>query len=147
MDFDDNNGFDNQQEDAVEIYSRNAVLGFSILFDPLIGSILLIINLWVVGYKKAIIQVVVFTILFETVLTTFEYWYAGKYQLDSPGTPTAIIFVVVCKLLQVAGGIGLLQLFYKKYFPEKDYYPRNVILPLLISFFVILLMARYGMGF
>jgi hypothetical protein len=155
MEFDENDELDEQQGDAVEIYSRNAVLWFSILADPLIGGILLMINLWTVGYKKAMWQVAAFIIVFEAVLTTVEYWLAdyfhlnvAKVDLNNPGVRNDMMQMMGIKIaIQVGGALILTRYFYKKYFPDDDYYPKSILQPLLITVFIMLAMQYYRISF
>src|ERR1700744_4421510 len=116
MEFDENDNLDEQQGDYVEIYSRNAILWFSILADPLIGGILLIINLWVVGYKKAIVSVVVFLIVFEGLISVVEYWFINNYHLNAskinvndPKTRNDVLMMLgATKAMQIAGALMLI---------------------------------------
>jgi len=148
MAFDDNDNINEQQDDAVEIYSRNAVLWFSILADPIIGGILLIINLWVVGYKKAIAPVVIFLIVFEGLISGAEYCFTNNFKLSANAlSRNDVLFLLMTKALQVIGGIILAQYFHKKYFPDNDYYPRSIVQPLIITVFIIIAMQYYGMSF
>ncbi len=54
------------EEHGVAIYSKLAILLFSIIFDtPLIGGILLMLNLRSVGYKKEGTRVLLIVILYQ----------------------------------------------------------------------------------
>ncbi len=120
MEFDDNDNLDQHNGDFVEIYSRNAVLWFSILADPLIGGILLIINLWVAGYKKAIAPVVIFLLAFEGVETYGEYWFTNNYKLTANVLSlNDLLYLGIFKALQILGGLALAFYFYKKSFPKR----------------------------
>lgn len=148
MELDENDGFDQQPEGYVEIYSRNAVLWFSILADPLIGGILLIINLWVAGYKRAIAPVVLFLVAYEGIATAFEYWFTNNFKLSQQVlTQNDLLFLVITKALQILGGLVLAQYFYKKYFPDNDYYPRSILQPLLLTILLIFAMQYVGISF
>lgn len=155
MEFDENDNLNGQQGDFVEIYSRKAVLWFSILADPLIGGILLIINLWVAGYKKAITAVVVFVIVFEALISTVEYWFINNFHLNGAKIDVnniqtrndMLLLLAATKAMQIAGALVLTQYFYKKYFPDEDYYPKSIAQPLLITVLVIFVMQYFGMGF
>lgn len=150
MEFDENNGVDQQPEDYVEIYSRNAVLWFSILADPLIGGVLLCINLWVVGYKKAFALVVGFLIVYGTGVTLAEYWFVNNFKLNQnlPRlTQNDIIFASGSFVLRILGALLLTQFFYKKYFPDNDYYPKSIFKPLLITILLLFAMQYAGISF
>lgn len=147
MDFDENDNLD-QQGDYVEIYSKNAILWFSVLADPLIGGILLIINLWVVGYKKAILPLVAFLVVFEGLMTAGEYWFVNSYKLSGDKITTIdIIYLAVFKAIQILGAFVLVQFFYKRYFPDNDYYPRSVLMPLFITVLLMMAMQQFGISF
>jgi len=148
MEFDDNNNLPEQEGDYVEIYSKKAVFWFSVLADPLIGGALLIINLWLAGYKRAVALVVAFLVVYVAATTKAEYWYMDHYKIDPKKIDNnAIVFLLMSKGFQVAGGVILVGYFYKKYFPEDDYYPRSIINPLLITLFIVFLMAYFGISF
>src|ERR1700761_5815406 len=52
------------EEQGVAIYSKLAILLFSIFFDPIIGGVLLMLNLRSVGYKREGTGVLLFSIAF-----------------------------------------------------------------------------------
>ena len=108
------------QDEAVEIYSRRAIRGFAIFFSPLFGGILLMINLRNVGYKKAANLVLAGSLAY-----TFLMGIAINYVLPANGMST-IVFSVI-------GGILLADYVFPKYFPEEDYYPKPIWTPLLIG--------------
>ena len=155
MEFDENENFDEQQGDAVEIYSRAAILWFSILADPLIGGILLIINLWVVGYKKAIAPIIIFLIVFEALISTVEYWFINNFHLnvakidinDTQVRNDMLLMMGVTKSLQIVGALILTRYFYKKYFPDNDYYPKSIVHPLIITVFIMFALQYLGFSF
>lgn len=100
------------QEDAVEIYSKWAIWGFSIL-SPIFGGILLFINLKKAGFTRAAFTVLAFAIGY----LFLEGIIFNGMNLGSGLTPLLINFL---------GGLMLTELFYKKYFPDDDYYPRPI---------------------
>ena len=155
MEFDENDNLDEQQGDYVEIYSRNAVLWFSILADPLIGGILLLINLWVAGYKKAMAGVIIFLVVFEALISAVEYWFINNYHLNvakidinDPKVRNEMLMMMgATKVLQIAGALVLTRYFYKKYFPDNDYYPKSIIQPLIITIFILFMLQYLGFSF
>jgi hypothetical protein len=147
MEMDDNNT-PTEQGDYVEVYSKRAVFWFSVLADPLFGGALLIINLWLAGYKRAVAQVALFLIVYETVVTKTQSWYTGYYKVDLTVVDgNSLVFVLMSKGFQIAGAIILTSYFYKKYFPDDDYYPRSIITPLLVIVFIVMLLAYKGITF
>jgi hypothetical protein len=131
-----------QEEEYVDIYSKRAIFIFSI-FSNIYGGVLLIINLWNAGYKRAISQVLLFLAGFYY-LSLLAVKYSGiKIDLEvvkkaSTGVPT---FAQILPLLQITGlslGLNLIaalvltQYFFKKYFPDDDYYARPIWRPLII---------------
>ena len=82
MEFDENNGIEEQNGEAVEIYSRRAVWWFS-FFSPIIGGIMLAINLYKVGYKRAITGVILFSVLYYLVSNLISLELVKYYQLSN----------------------------------------------------------------
>lgn len=111
---------DEIQDEHVEIYSKWAILGFSIFFSTLIGGILLMINLRKAGYKQAVYTVLVFMI---------GYTLAGSILLGGVGGNLSLV-------VNVIGGFILSGYFFPKYFPDNDYYPRPIWGALAISVLV-----------
>jgi len=122
-------------EDAVDIYSRRAVLGFSIFFSTLFGGVLLMINLWQVGYKKAAWVILAFSLGY-TLLTSMIVRSMGIQNNFA-----AIGF-------NLLGGVILINYFFPKYFPDEDYYPRPIwnALAVTILVFIGLGMLMYYTG-
>ncbi|MGN8070293.1 hypothetical protein [Mucilaginibacter sp. SG564] len=144
--------------DYVEIYSRRAIFWFAV-FSPLYAGILLIINLWVAGYKWVISQVILFLLLGNVLLLFIVKALNIKPDLEafrkfaSGGTPVTSfsqimpIFQLFCITLffNILAGIVLTRYFFKKYFPDDDYYPRSVLWPVLI--YILLTLFLGGRGF
>ena len=63
MDFQDTDEQQPEQQE-IAIYSKWVILGFSIFVSPLIGAILLMINLRSVGFKRQATNVLLFTIAY-----------------------------------------------------------------------------------
>jgi hypothetical protein len=132
-----------KEEDYVDIYSKRAIFIFSI-FSNIYGGVLLIINLWNAGYKKAISQVLLFLAGYYY-LSMLIIKYSGiKIDLDvvkkaSTGVPLTLAQISpllqitgISLLLNVIAGLVLTQYFFKKYFPDDDYYARPIWRPLVI---------------
>lgn len=138
MEFDENKETEEQDnEDAVEIYSKWAIWGFSIFFSTIFGGILLVLNLRAVGLKKAANTVLLFSILYflaSGVIVGF---------LGMTGTYTPLF-------LNIVGAAILTGYFFNKYFPEDDYYPKSIGKPLILSIVISIgffLIVYYGMKY
>ena len=156
MEFDENNEVEEQErEGAVEIYSRRAVWWFS-FFSPIIGGIMLAINLYKVGYKKAVAGVIIFSVLYYLVSNLIGMELVKYYQLNNLNINIKNIdlatredcskFVIILIAINIIGATIMTRLFFKKYFPDDDYYPKSVTGPLLITFILIIL-SFMGAGF
>lgn len=127
----DENGEDPEQDDAVEIYSKNAIRGFSIFFSTIFGGALLYQNLKNAGYKKASYTVLGFSVAY-TLLTII----LSNFIPRTPGSP----FALVCNLI---GGLILSEYFFPKYFPENDYYPKPIWNALGISILICVILFTF----
>jgi hypothetical protein len=116
------------EERGVAIYSKWAVLGFSVFFSPLIGGILLALNLRSAGYKDKAILVVAFSIAYQLV--------AG-ILLNQSGKDLGVLSLVS----NIIGGGILAEFFYKKYFPDDDYEHKSIWKPLLIVLLITIPLA------
>jgi hypothetical protein len=136
MEFDGNNSPE-QEDDFVEIYSKRAIFWFAV-FSPLYAGILLIINLWVAGFKAAIYQIIIFILGWAFLTYLVENKLAQALHISNvlstdPKMVSSILYVDGASLvLNVACGSILSGYFFKRYFPDNDYYPRSVQTPLFI---------------
>lgn len=115
-----------EQEGAVEIYSRNAILGFSIFFSTIFGGALLVINLFKAGLRKAGWIVIAFSII---------YYLLGIFVvkgLSLKGSVPLLLPIV----FNIGGGFILSNYFFPKYFPDDDYYPRSIWGALMVSLII-----------
>jgi hypothetical protein len=156
MDFDENKDeeIENKysEDDYVDIYSKRAIFWFCIFFDVVFGGVLLIINLINAGYKKAATQVLFFSV-FYYIITIYIISISGikvdaatlkkassGVQLSPAEIKPLLSLAGLTIVLKIAGGLILTRYFFKKYFPDDDYYPkpiwRAVMVSLLISFFI-----------
>jgi magnesium-transporting ATPase (P-type) len=123
------------KEEAVDIYSRQAILGFSIFFSTIFGGVLLFWNLRNVGYKKAANGALLFSICYSLFCMLL---------VSSVKT-----FAFAPLFFNVAGGVILSSYFFPKYFPDNDYYPKPIWKPLIISLLicaVLMTIVYYGGG-
>lgn len=114
------------QEPGVAIYSKWAILGFSIFFSPLVGGILLMLNLRSIGYKKEGNIILLFAIIYFF-LSRILLGYLTK-MLNFPNQ-NLVVFVLV---LDIIGGGILAEYFFKKYFPDNDYEYKSILKPLIV---------------
>ena len=136
---------DQQQPEVqgVAIYSKLAVLLFSIFFDPLIGGILLMLNLRSVGYKRQGTIVMLFAAGYYFVSSFLMSYVATilgvKLTMEAMlSNPKVIIILLVLKI--IGGGI-LAEYFYRKYFPYNDYEHKSIWKPLIITIAGIMLLS------
>jgi hypothetical protein len=113
------------QETLPKIYSRKAIFGFSLLFAPIFGGVLLRQNLVDSNRKKEGNIVLLASIIF-TFLTIFIVNMMATRN-------TSFTF-----LLNLVGGGILSEYFFKKYFPKEDYEYKKIWKPLLISILVVI---------
>jgi glucan phosphoethanolaminetransferase (alkaline phosphatase superfamily) len=152
MEFDENDDQPYNEDDYVEIYSKKAIFWFSV-FSPLFAGILLIINLWVAGFKSAVYQVVAFIMAWAlaTYFVENEIATVLHINLNKPAT-TLDLNMLYLNLdsiaMNVLCGFILTRFFFKKYFPDDDYYPRSIQMPLFIFIgFILFFMLIIGRSF
>jgi len=162
MEFEENDPIEEQEGEAVEIYSKKAVFWFALLLGPIFGSILLMLNLKEVGYKRASNIVLLFTILFDCISEVGLFLYVKYSHIDlfalqqkmmkyKPGDASfldeKVVFLTISALgLRIAGALIISQYFFKKYFPDNDYYSKSISNILLISIGVWLFLQFIGLG-
>jgi hypothetical protein len=126
--------FDTREEDEfleheeIEIYSKRAIWGFSLFFSPIFGAVLLMMNLRAAGHKNA-----GYTVLFFSI----AYTIFGSLLFNYLGMRTGGFGVI----WNIIGAAILAEYFFKKYFPENDYYPRSIAKPLMISLLITLVVV------
>ncbi len=161
MELEENNTPEVQDDDAVEIYSGRAIFWFFFLAGPLFGGALLMINLNAAGFKKAINWIFGYVILFNfaniylfSFLVKFYKIDLAAYQAklmsykqgDNLFDSKIMILMGADVAFKLIGALILSQYFFKRYFPEKDYYPKSIATPLFIAIAVTLLLMVLGMG-
>ena len=162
MEFEENEPVEEQEGEAVEIYSKKAIFWFAFLLGPMFGSILLMLNLREVGYKRAANIILLFTILFDCVSEIGLFLYVKYSHIDilalqkkmmnyKPGDASFLdektIFLPILALaLRLGGALFISQYFFKKYFPEDDYYAKSISNVLFISIAVWIFLQFIGLG-
>jgi hypothetical protein len=137
MEIDENNVPEEQDDSYVEIYSKSAIWGFSIFFSPVFGGVLLMLNLRAAGYKRAANIVLIFSIAYMLVSGIILNLVLLKYKTDP------IYLNIASVVFNVAGGGILAEYFFRKYFPDNDYYPKSIANALMISILVALPLAFF----
>lgn len=126
-------------EQQVAIYSKWAILGFSICFSPILGGILLMLNLRSVGLKKEGTSVLLFAIAYRVVsgilLSSIIKLPANANSLELLTNTRFMMYSLVGDI--IGGGI-LAEYFFKKYFPADHYEYKSVIRPLLVMIILII---------
>lgn len=107
----------------IEIYSKRAIVGFSIFFSTIFGGVLLMINLREAGYKKAANLVLLFSV---------AYTLLGSVIMSYVSTPSGAFALI----FNGVGAYILTGYFFNKYFPEDDYYPKSIAKPLIVSLLI-----------
>jgi hypothetical protein len=138
MEFNDQN--EPQPENGVAIYSKLAVLLFSIFLGPLIGGILLMLNLRSVGCKREGTQVLVFSIIYyfaSSILIAYIINALG-IALDNKAALQNPKIIVSLLILNIIGGGILAEYFFKKYFPHNDYEHKSIWKPLIVTLLILI---------
>jgi len=113
------------EEKLPKIYSKKAILGFSIFLSTLFGGVLLYQNLIEVNKKKEAYTVLAISILL-TILTVII--------VNIPENPKSSL-AYLCGL---GGGCLLSYYFMPKYFPDEEKYPQKAIWkPLIIAVIIV----------
>ena len=162
MELDENNEVEEQQEgEPVEIYSRRSIFWFFVLLGPLFGGILLMLNLRAVGLKRAANGVFLFVLLFDIASELLLVNYVRYYNIDLVAYQSKLfsykadanvfdekitILLGIIIVLKVIGGLILTRYFFRKYFPDNDYYPKSIANTLFVCIFAFILLSLVGLG-
>ncbi len=141
MDFQENNQQQPEQRD-IAIYSKWAILGFSVFVSPLVGAILLMINLRLAGFKRQATSVLLVTIAY---LVLASMVISSVLKLPPNITLAELThnkqFIIYNLVAQIIGGGILAEYFYKKYFPADTYKYKSVWRPLAIMLIITLTLS------
>jgi len=117
------------EEKLPKIYSKKAILGFSIFLSTLFGGVLLFQNLLDINKKKEAYLVLGLSILI-TIFTIFI--------VNIPEEPKSSLSYI-CGM---AGGILLSYFFVPKYFPDEERYPKKALWkPLIIGAIIVVILV------
>jgi len=146
MEFDENNEIEEQEGEAVEIYSKWAILGFSIIPSPLFGGILLIINLRAAGYQKAMYAVLAFIISYIVATDVLINQFVNVPKVINPKVldNNLLTLAGISIAVNLVGGLILSFFFFKKYFPDDDYFPKSIAIPVFVAIILMLLTRFIG---
>ena len=116
---------ESNQDNNLKIYSKKAILGFSIFFAPIFGGVLLRQNL-IDDNRKKEANIVLLTSIVFTVLTILI--------VNSMEKKTSSLTY----LLNMGWGAILTEYFFKKYFPNENYEYKKIWKALLISIIIVI---------
>lgn len=106
------------------LYSKTAILGFSLFFSPLSGGILLALNAAKVD-KKAVLPIVIFTLVFTGV---------QLYSATIIPRENSLSFII-----PVAGALLLSEVLWNQFIGKKTVYEkRSILIPLIIALIIVL---------
>jgi len=116
---------ESNKENDIKIYSKKAIWGFSVLFAPIFGGVLLRQNL-IDNKKKKEANIVLVTSIVFTVLTILI---VNSFDIKN----SSLTF-----LLNMVWGAILSEYFFDKYFPNDNYEYKKIWKALLISIAIII---------
>ncbi|MGZ3765965.1 MAG: hypothetical protein ACXVB0_22490 [Mucilaginibacter sp.] len=139
---------DDQQpnEQRIAIYSKWVILGFSIFFSPLIGGILLMLNLRSVGYKREGTWVLLFAVIYQFVagIIISSFFKDLTVHPNDRSILTNTKFLAYSSIANVIGGAILVEYFFKKYIQDDNYQYKTIWRPLIVLFVITLALATFG---
>lgn len=118
----------------IAIYSKWAILGFSIFFSPFIGCVLLMLNLRAIGKQKVgylvVILGIVYIFIAEIVLLKLlGIPFASVTPQQLMANPKTIYY---SKALDILGAAILTEYFFRRYFQDGPYESKSIWVPLLV---------------
>ncbi|MBS1531974.1 MAG: hypothetical protein JSU01_16865 [Bacteroidetes bacterium] len=129
------------------IYSKWAIILFSIFFSPFVGSVLLMLNLRRIGNKTAGYLVLVFGIAYvlveNIVIAKLTGGDIGRINLQKTQPNDKLLYYTAA--LNVFGGAVLVEYFFRRHFKPNSYITRSalpaLIIVIAISFLLVSLLA------
>lgn len=124
-----------EEKNEVELYSKRAIIWFTLFLTTIFGGILLAINLRNAGYKRGALSVILFSIgyYFMASITIARLIPVLLPQFNPKAAADMSIAAALSLSLNFIGALILTQYFYKQYLPDDDYYPRSITTPLLVA--------------
>lgn len=131
------------EKEKIAIYSKWAILGFSIFFSPLVGSILLMLNLRRTGNRSAGYLVLFFGLIYIIIDKIAALKLAGvdianMTQQKLVSNNRMVYYSIAFDIL---GGAILTEYFFKKYLKSDNYTSRSIFPPLLIIIAIFFLLG------
>lgn len=127
---DEKNASSFEEFETLTLYSKNAILGFSIFFSTLFGAVLLMSNLKAVKKPKERMQLLVFAVVY-TMLSVVLLNYLPKSYF------TTLIF-------NLLGYMILTEFFWNKYLGKDiEYTKKRISKPLIISFLILVVLLFF----
>jgi hypothetical protein len=129
-----------QQEPRLAIYSKTAILVFSIFFSSIAGGVLLMLNLRSAGYKKEGTQVLLFSIMYYFLSAAILNYFIKlpKIDVNNPDLNMLIKPMAFSLIEGIIGGGILAEYFFRKYFPDDDYERKSVWRALLVVILIVI---------
>lgn len=128
-----------QEEQRLVIYSKTAILVFSIFFSPIGGAILLMLNLRRAGRGNEGGLILFFAVIYQFVAGRILSGLIKIPKLDPNNPPDGHVLIKLLVSLLIPSIIGggiLAEYFFKKYFPDDDYERRNVGSAILVAILI-----------
>lgn len=142
----DNSEFEDIQpeQEKAAIYSKWAILLFSVFFSPFVGSILLMLNLRRIGLKAQGFMIVISAFAYALAAELIVVKFAGLDILHL--TPEKLLasksVLYYSKALDILGGAILAEYFFKRYFKSDTYVTRSA-----FPAFLIVMAISFLLGF
>jgi len=96
--------------------------------------------------------VLAFVILYALVTNILINEYISVYKIDinkavaNGNNSQLLTFCGIVIGFNIIGGLILTQYFFRKYFPDDDYYPKSVATPIFITVLIMLVLKLLGFG-
>jgi hypothetical protein len=134
---------DIEPEKPIAIYSKWAILGFSVFFSPVVGSVLLMLNLRTIGNKRAGYMMLLFGVAYMVIaaivlIKVIDIPLTGITPEKIVANPKIIYY---SKALDILGAAILAEYFFKRYFQNGTYESKSIWIPLIV---VLLLNFLFG---
>jgi len=124
---------------GIAIYSRWAIAGFSIFFSPLIGGILLMLNLRSVGLKKEGTGILLLTIAYQIIAGVVLGSFVKVPHIQTISDLAANRqFLIYSKISDIIGAGILAEYFFRRYFPGDKYERKGVLRPLFTVILILI---------
>jgi formate hydrogenlyase subunit 3/multisubunit Na+/H+ antiporter MnhD subunit len=96
---------------------------------------------------KGFYSVLAFLLVYMLAVNTFvsKFMLTHKINLNVPDR-NLFIFYGISIFLNVVGAVILTFYFFKKYFPDDDYYPKSITNPIILTILTIIVLRFIGLG-